>query len=106
MKIAIETLRAFACAGLLLGSLSCGGELTTSDPAETGEENPNRPRPTGGGTSPGGTNPGGDTNPGGGTNPGGEPQPQSGVDPFGITKMYPTKAGGEEWYMNMDNPEE
>ncbi len=33
------------------------------------------------------------------------PPPQGGVDPFGIRKIYPTKAsGGEEWYMNMNNP--
>ncbi|MDW0137690.1 MAG: Ig-like domain-containing protein [Nitrososphaeraceae archaeon] len=25
-------------------------------------------------------------------------------DQFGITKLYPTKNNGEEWYMNMDNP--
>lgn len=27
-----------------------------------------------------------------------------GTDPFGIVKIYPTKADGEEWYMNMNNP--
>jgi F5/8 type C domain len=25
-------------------------------------------------------------------------------DIFGIKKLYPTKSGGEEWYMNMNNP--
>jgi hypothetical protein len=25
-------------------------------------------------------------------------------DKFGIIKLYPTKSGGEEWYMNMNNP--
>ena len=25
------------------------------------------------------------------------------VDVFGIKKIYPTKPGGEEWFMNMDN---
>jgi F5/8 type C domain len=28
----------------------------------------------------------------------------SDVDPFGIKKLYPTKSGGEQWFMNMDNP--
>ena len=28
----------------------------------------------------------------------------SSVDKFGIKKIYPTKTGGEEWYMNMNNP--
>ena len=26
------------------------------------------------------------------------------VDKFGIKKIYPTKSGGEEWYMNMQDP--
>jgi hypothetical protein len=26
------------------------------------------------------------------------------VDKFGIKKIYPTKKGGREWYINMDNP--
>ncbi len=26
------------------------------------------------------------------------------TDIFGIKKLYPTKSGGEEWYMNMNNP--
>ncbi|MBA3977141.1 MAG: hypothetical protein H0X50_02960 [Nitrosopumilus sp.] len=26
-------------------------------------------------------------------------------DPFGIEKIYPTKQGGREWFMNMSNPE-
>ena len=25
-------------------------------------------------------------------------------DPFGIKKIYPTKQGGREWFMNMSNP--
>ena len=25
-------------------------------------------------------------------------------DKFGVLKMYQTKGGGEEWFMNMDNP--
>jgi hypothetical protein len=25
-------------------------------------------------------------------------------DPFGIKKIYPTKSGGDQWYMNMDSP--
>jgi hypothetical protein len=29
------------------------------------------------------------------------PPPGSGVDPFGIRKIYPTKQGGEEWFMDM-----
>jgi hypothetical protein len=28
----------------------------------------------------------------------------SGVDKFGIKEIYPTKTGGEEWFMNMDGP--
>ena len=28
----------------------------------------------------------------------------SGVDKFGIKEIYPTKTGGEEWFMNMDDP--
>jgi hypothetical protein len=32
------------------------------------------------------------------------PPPGGDVDPFGIRKIYQTKAGGEEWYMNMANP--
>jgi len=30
--------------------------------------------------------------------------PVSNVDQFGIKKLYPTKNGGEEWFMNMNNP--
>ena len=42
---------------------------------------------------------------GGGPPPPPPPPPPSGdVDPFGVVKIYPTKEGGEEWYMNMDNP--
>lgn len=32
------------------------------------------------------------------------PPPGGDVDPFGIVKIYPTKEGGEEWFMNMNNP--
>src|ERR671926_1394374 len=37
------------------------------------------------------------------------PQPPSitsgvSVDRFGIRELYPTKKGGEEWFMNMDDP--
>ncbi|HEY9387552.1 MAG TPA: discoidin domain-containing protein [Nitrososphaeraceae archaeon] len=32
------------------------------------------------------------------------PPPPDGVDPFGIRMIYPTKAGGEQWFMNMANP--
>ncbi len=28
----------------------------------------------------------------------------AGVDKFGIKEMYPTKPGGEEWYMNINDP--
>jgi F5/8 type C domain len=28
----------------------------------------------------------------------------SSVDQFGIKKLYPTKSGGEQWFMNMNNP--
>lgn len=28
----------------------------------------------------------------------------SGVDKFGIKEIYPSKTGGEEWFMNMDDP--
>ena len=28
----------------------------------------------------------------------------SNVDQFGIKKLYPTKSGGEQWFMNMSNP--
>ncbi|HXP48479.1 MAG TPA: hypothetical protein VN922_00920, partial [Bacteroidia bacterium] len=28
----------------------------------------------------------------------------AGVDKFGIKEIYPTKTGGEEWFMNMDDP--
>jgi hypothetical protein len=27
-----------------------------------------------------------------------------GVDKFGIREIYPTKPGGEEWFMNMQDP--
>jgi hypothetical protein len=27
----------------------------------------------------------------------------SGMDKFGIKEIYPTKSGGEEWFMNMQN---
>jgi hypothetical protein len=30
-----------------------------------------------------------------------QPPPAGGSDPFGIRKIYPTKAGGEEWFMDM-----
>jgi hypothetical protein len=32
------------------------------------------------------------------------PPPQTGVDKFGIKELYPTKAGGEQWFMNMQDP--
>ncbi|HYZ50388.1 MAG TPA: hypothetical protein VE593_05845, partial [Nitrososphaeraceae archaeon] len=28
----------------------------------------------------------------------------SDVDKFGIKEIYPTKPGGEEWFMNMQDP--
>ena len=28
----------------------------------------------------------------------------AGVDKFGTEEIYPTKTGGEEWFMNMDDP--
>ena len=28
----------------------------------------------------------------------------AGTDKFGIKELYPTKSGGEEWFMNMDDP--
>ena len=28
----------------------------------------------------------------------------NGVDKFGIKEIYPTKQGGEEWFVNMNNP--
>lgn len=28
----------------------------------------------------------------------------AGIDKFGIKELYPTKPGGEEWFMNMDDP--
>jgi hypothetical protein len=28
----------------------------------------------------------------------------AGVDKFGIKEIFPTKTGGEEWFMNMDDP--
>ena len=34
--------------------------------------------------------------------PGGGGQPQPGVDVFGVTQIYPTKAGGEEWFLADD----
>ena len=30
--------------------------------------------------------------------------PVEGKDLFGIDKIYPTKEGGQEWYVNMENP--
>jgi hypothetical protein len=32
------------------------------------------------------------------------PPPQTGVDKFGIKELYPTKTGGEQWFMNMQDP--
>ena len=32
------------------------------------------------------------------------PPPPTGVDRFGIKELYPTKQGGEEWFINMNNP--
>ena len=33
------------------------------------------------------------------------PGPDAGTnDKFGIKKIYPTKPGGEEWFMNMQDP--
>ncbi|MGE0550933.1 MAG: discoidin domain-containing protein [Kofleriaceae bacterium] len=29
--------------------------------------------------------------------------PPTGVDPFGVKKLFPTKPGGEEWYVNMND---
>jgi hypothetical protein len=28
----------------------------------------------------------------------------AGVGKFGIKEIYPTRTGGEEWFMNMDDP--
>jgi hypothetical protein len=28
----------------------------------------------------------------------------AGIDKFGIRKIYPTKPGGEQWYFNIDDP--
>lgn len=28
----------------------------------------------------------------------------AGIDKFGIKEIYPTKAGGQEWFMNMNDP--
>ena len=28
----------------------------------------------------------------------------AGIDKFGIREIYPTKPGGEEWFMNMQDP--
>ena len=36
--------------------------------------------------------------------PGGTITNSSEVDKFGIQKIYPTKQGGREWFLNMDNP--
>jgi hypothetical protein len=33
------------------------------------------------------------------------PPPTGGTDKFGIKELYPTKSGGEEWFMNMVNPQ-
>ena len=41
------------------------------------------------------------TTPGGGGSGGGTTQ---GFDKFGIKEIYPTKPGGEEWFMNMQDP--
>src|SRR2546428_12723349 len=30
--------------------------------------------------------------------------PYARLDKFGVKEMYPTKPGGREWYINMDNP--
>jgi hypothetical protein len=30
-------------------------------------------------------------------------RPVSGVDKFGIREIYPTKPGGEKWFMNMQD---
>ncbi|HJS68751.1 MAG TPA: hypothetical protein VJ730_04955, partial [Nitrososphaera sp.] len=30
----------------------------------------------------------------------------AGEDDFGITKVYPTKEGGREWFIDMDDPED
>jgi hypothetical protein len=32
------------------------------------------------------------------------PPPPTTVDKFGIKEIYPTKEGGRQWYINMDNP--
>ncbi|HEX7032545.1 MAG TPA: discoidin domain-containing protein, partial [Nitrososphaera sp.] len=34
----------------------------------------------------------------------GDDMVSTGVDKFGIRELYPTKPGGDEWFMNMDNP--
>ena len=37
------------------------------------------------------------------------PKPQivsSGKDMFGVGQIYPTKEGGREWFVNMENPKE
>lgn len=33
---------------------------------------------------------------------GGTQEPQTGVDPFGVTEIYPTRAGGETWFLSTD----
>ena len=32
------------------------------------------------------------------------PTTMAGIDKFGIRKIYPTKLGGEQWYFNIDDP--
>src|SRR5437588_5788985 len=32
------------------------------------------------------------------------PTTTTGIDKFGIRKIYPTKPGGEQWYFNIDDP--
>jgi hypothetical protein len=34
------------------------------------------------------------------------PKPQVAIDKFEIKEIYPTKQGGREWHINMDNPKE
>ncbi|MGE0550776.1 MAG: carbohydrate-binding protein [Kofleriaceae bacterium] len=88
---------------LLLCTASCTGtgEIGDGSKSDTGNN--------GGGDNNGGddNNGGGGEEPGGGENP--QPPPPSATctnDKFGIKQIYCTKPGGDEWFINMDNPEE
>jgi hypothetical protein len=91
---------AVLCATACVGTIGDGVPSGGGSNSDKGTDNDD------GGDDPGG---GDDNNPvddGNGSNPGGGVPGTCPNDKFGIAQLYCTKAGGDEWFINMDNPDE